>query len=59
MFEKLFTLVKNNAGTAIIDNPLIPEKYHEAVINDASSTVIEVLKNQMENGKNKDLMIIR
>ena len=56
MFEKLFTLVKNNAGTAIIDNPLIPEKYHEAVINDASSTVIEVLKNQMENGKIKDLV---
>ena len=56
MFEKLFTLVKNNAGTAIIDNPLIPEKYHEAVINDASSTIIEVLKNQMENGKIKDLV---
>lgn len=56
MFEKLFTLVKNNAGTAIIDNPLIPQKYHEAVINDASSTIIEVLKNQMENGKIKDLV---
>ncbi|MGZ3755130.1 MAG: hypothetical protein ACXVAY_03880 [Mucilaginibacter sp.] len=56
MFEKLFTLVKNNAGTAIIDNPLIPERYHEAVINDASSTIIEVLKNQMENGKIKDLV---
>ena len=56
MFEKLFALVKNNAGTAIIDNPLIPQKYHEAVINDASSTIIEVLKNQMENGKIKDLV---
>jgi hypothetical protein len=56
MFEQLFILVKNNAGRAIIDNPLIPEKYHEAVINDASSSIIEVLKSQVESGKLKDLV---
>jgi hypothetical protein len=56
MFEKLFLLVKNNAGTAVISNPAVPEKYHDAVINDASSTIIEVLKGQMENGKLKDLV---
>ena len=56
MFEKLFLLVKNNAGTAIIDNPEIPEKYHEAVVNDATSSIIEVLKGQMEMGKMKDLI---
>jgi hypothetical protein len=56
MFEKLFLLVKNNAGTAVIDNPAIPEKYHEAVINEASSSIIEVLKGQMETGKIKDLI---
>ena len=56
MFEKLFNLVKNNAGTAVIDNPAIPAKFHEAVINEASSSIIEVLKGQMENGKIKDLV---
>ncbi|MBB3054574.1 hypothetical protein [Mucilaginibacter gotjawali] len=56
MFEKLFLLVKNNAGRAVIDNPEIPEKYHEAVINEASSSIIEVLKGQMETGKVKDLV---
>ena len=56
MFEKLFLLVKNNAGTAVIDNPAIPAKYHDAVINDASSSIIEVLKGQMEMGKMKDLV---
>ena len=56
MFEKLFMLVKNNAGTAVIDNPAIPVKYHEAVINEASSSIIEVLKNQLETGKIKDLI---
>jgi hypothetical protein len=56
MFEKLYLLVKNNAGTAVIDNPAIPEKYHDAVINEASSSIIEVLKGQMEMGKMKDLV---
>jgi len=56
MFEKLFMLVKNNAGMAIIDNPVIPVKYHEAMINEASSSIIEVLKGQLENGKLKDLI---
>ena len=56
MFEKLFMLVKSNAGTAVIDNPAIPVKYHEAVINEASSSIIEVLKNQLETGKVKELV---
>lgn len=56
MFEKLFLLVKNNAGKAVIDNPAIPVKYHEAVINEASSSIIEVLKGQVETGRVKELI---
>ena len=56
MFEKLFLLVKSNAGKAIMENPEIAEKDREAVINDASSSIIEVLKGQMEMGKLKDLV---
>jgi hypothetical protein len=56
MFEKLFLLVKNNAGAAVINNPIIPEKHREAILNDASSSIIEVLKNQVESGKLKDLV---
>jgi len=56
MFGKLFLLVKNNAGTAVINNPSIPVKYHESVLIEASSAIIEVLKGQMENGKLKDLV---
>jgi len=56
MFEKLFLLVKNNAGKAIIDNPEIPEKDREAIFNEASSSIIEVLKGQMESGRLKDLV---
>ncbi|QEC76081.1 hypothetical protein [Mucilaginibacter ginsenosidivorax] len=56
MFGKLFLLVKNNAGMAVINNPSIPVKYHESVLIEASSAIIEVLKGQMENGKLKDLV---
>src|ERR1700749_4311427 len=56
MFEKLFLLVKDNAGTAVINNPDIPAKYHDAVINEASSSIIEVLKGQMEMGMLKELI---
>jgi hypothetical protein len=56
MFEKLFLLVKNNAGTAVINNPVIAAKDRDAVIIEASSSIIEVLKNQMENGKLNDLI---
>jgi RNase H-fold protein (predicted Holliday junction resolvase) len=56
MFEKLFMLVKNNAGMAVINNPVIPAGSREAVINEASSSIIEVLKNQMENGRIGELI---
>ena len=56
MFEKLFLLVKNNAGVAVMNNPVIPAGSREAVINEASSSIIEVLKNQMESGHIKDLI---
>ncbi|EHQ28020.1 hypothetical protein [Mucilaginibacter paludis] len=56
MFEKLFLLVKNNAGKAVIENPEIAPKDREAVITEASSTIIDVLKGQIETGKMKDLV---
>jgi len=42
MFGKLFLLVKKHAGTALNENPVIPASYHESVINEASSSIIEV-----------------
>ena len=56
MFEKLFMLVKNNARTAVINNPLISAKHHEAIITEASSSIIDVLKGQIETGKLKDII---
>ena len=41
---------------AVINNPDVPEKYREAIINEASSSIIEVLKGQMESGRLKDIV---
>ena len=56
MFEKLYLLVKSHAQGAIFNNPLISGHHHEAIVIGASSTIIEVLKGQMENGKVDDLI---
>lgn len=56
MFAKLFQLVKNNAGEAVINNPAIPARRHEEVFNDASSSIIEVLKNHVDGGNIKDIV---
>ena len=57
MFEKLFLLVKSNAAKAVIENPVIPAKYRESIINEASSSIIEILKGQIESGRLKDLVM--
>jgi glutathionyl-hydroquinone reductase len=41
---------------AVMNNPVIPAGSREAVINEASSSIIEVLKNQMESGHIKDVI---
>lgn len=56
MFQKLFSIVKSNADQAVIQNPAIPAKHRESVINEASSSIIEVLKGQMESGQIKNLI---
>ena len=56
MFEKLVQLIKNNADKAVINNPQIAEKDREAVMTEASSSIIDVLKKQIESGRLKDLV---
>ena len=56
MLAKLFLLVKTNAGKAVMEYPEIAEKDRDAIINEASSSIIEVLKGQMESGKLTDLV---
>jgi len=56
MFEKLFQLIKDNAEKAVINNPKIAEKHLESIVTEASSTIIDVMKNNIESGRLKDLV---
>jgi hypothetical protein len=56
MFSNLYQLVKENAVSVIDENSLIPIKYKEAAINDASGTIVDVLKAQLDSGKLKDVV---
>lgn len=55
MFEKLYSLVKENLGKDTLEKAQIPQKFHDAIINEASGTIIDVLKSQIEKGKHHDL----
>lgn len=55
MFSELYQLVKLNSLTIVTENNIVPLKFKDAVLNEASGTIIDVLKTQLENGKFKDL----
>ena len=56
MFSNLYQLVKENAVNVIDENAVVPSKYKEAAINDASGTIVDVLKTQLDTGKLNDVV---
>ncbi|WP_432712008.1 hypothetical protein [Pedobacter sp.] len=50
MLEKLNQLVKENAQDAIVSNPEIPNEKNEAVMQAASGSIFDALKQQMASG---------
>lgn len=56
MFYNLHQTVTKNAENVISQNSLIPNKYKTAAINDASGTIVDVLKSQLDTGKLKEVV---
>lgn len=56
MFGKLYLLVKENMGISMMENARIPSNAYDSVINEASGTIIDVLKSQIDCGKASDLL---
>lgn len=56
MFYNLHQTVTQNAVNVISQNSLIPNKYKTAAINDASGTIVDVLKSQLDTGKLKEVV---
>jgi hypothetical protein len=56
MLENLLQLVKENAGAAIVNNPVIPNERNDEAIEFASSSIVDTLKNAASNGNFGDIM---
>lgn len=56
MLENLLQIVKENAGSAIVNNPVIPNERNDEAIEFASSSIIDTLKNAASNGNFGDIM---
>jgi len=56
MFDQLVNLVKQHAGSAIVNNPAIPNERNDEAINEASSSIAGGLQNMFSGGKVQDLL---
>ena len=56
MLENLLDLIKQNAGSAIIDNPAIPNEHNDAAVAEAGNSIMDGLKNMIANGKAQDVI---
>lgn len=56
MLENLFSLIKDKAAESVLNNPVIAVHHQEGIINEASSSIIDVLKDQLAAGKLKEVL---
>jgi len=50
MFDQLLDLVKEHAGSAIINNPAVPNEQNDAVCETATNSIIDKLKGMVGSG---------
>jgi len=50
MFDELLNLVKEHAGSAVVDNPAVPNEQNDAVCETAANSIIDKLKGMVGNG---------
>ncbi len=50
MFDNLLNLVKEHAGDAIINNPVIPNEKNEEAIQTTTTSIMDTLKSQAGSG---------
>ena len=56
MFDQIVTLVKQNAGTAIFNNPAIPNERNDEAVHETSNSIIGSLKNMISSGNISDIL---
>ncbi len=55
MFEQLTDLVRQFGGDAVVNNAAVPNEHNDAVMNEASSSILDGLKEMVANGNTEDL----
>ena len=55
MFEQLTDLVKQFGGDAVVNNTAVPNEHNEAVMNEASASILDGLKGMVANGNISNL----
>lgn len=55
MFDQLTELVKQYGNEAVVNNTAVPNEQNEAVMNEASSSILDSLKGMVANGNISDL----
>ena len=55
MLENLLDLIKQNAGSAIVNNPAIPNEHNDAAVSLAGSSIMDSLKGMLANGNVQDV----
>ncbi|MEP6746449.1 MAG: hypothetical protein ABJB86_01915 [Bacteroidota bacterium] len=56
MLENLLDLIKQNAGSAIVNNPAIPDQHNDAAISEAGSSIMDGLKKMISSGNTQDVV---
>ena len=56
MFETLLKLVKEHSSEAIVNNPAIPNEKNDAVIQQATSSIVSGLQSQLASGNVNDIV---
>lgn len=56
MFDNLLDLVKQNAGSAIINNPAIPNQHNDDAINTTSNSIMNSLTQQASGGNMSQIL---
>lgn len=56
MLENLLDLIKQHAGTAIVNNPAIPNEHNDAAIAEAGNSITDELKKMLAGGNAQDVV---
>ena len=56
MLDKIMDLIRNNAGSAVVNNPSIPNEQNETAIRQGGNSIMETLKSALASGRLNDVL---